>query len=431
MADDSLAGPHAVSQRTVTVTRANGTTFSAQVRYPAIGTAASAPFAPAAVPAPAISFGHGFLSAVDLYDSTLDHLASHGFIVIATTSEGSILPSHANFALDIRQCLTWLEQQDALAGGWLFGAVDESRFGVSGHSMGGGASALAAAADGRIRCLATMAAAETNPSAAGAALSIQVPARFIVGSQDAIVAPSTTHNQYANSDAPRQFATIAGGSHCGFIDSAIIACDSGALPRADQLARTRALLLEFFGTQLRGDAARFAAVWGSGAQAAGVTIERDARMTASLSHASIKGVVGEPVLVTVTATNTGPDATAFRARLAAGALEITFDPAETAVLGAGQSATISASVRARTAGSVQATLDVVRARDGAGTSLALTANFIAGQQPGDLDGDGDIDAADLAAFLNSWGTCTGCPADLNDDGQVDAADLAALLNGWS
>ena len=71
----------------------------------------------------------------------MDHLASHGYIVIATTSEGSLFPSHSNFALDIRQCLTWLEQQDVLAGGWLLGAVDEAKFGVSGHSMGGGASA--------------------------------------------------------------------------------------------------------------------------------------------------------------------------------------------------------------------------------------------------------------------------------------------------
>jgi len=297
--------------------------------------------------------------------------------------------------------------------------------------MGGGASALAAGADARIKCLATLAAAETNPSAANAALSIQVPARYIVGSQDTIVAPSTTQGQYANTDAPRQFATITGGSHCGFIDSAIIACDSGSLARADQLARTRALLLEFFNTHLRGDAARFAGVWGGGAPVAGVTLVRDARMTASISHATIKGVVGESVLVTITVTNTGPDATAFRARLASGALDVTFDPAETAVLGAGQSATISASVRASAAGSVQAILDAVRVRDGAGASLGLTANFIPGQQPGDLDGDGDIDAADLAALLNSWGTCKGCPADFDGNGQVDAADLAVLLNGWS
>ncbi|MCE2881093.1 MAG: dienelactone hydrolase family protein [Planctomycetaceae bacterium] len=208
-ADNSLPGPFVVSQRTVTVTRPNSTTFSAQIRYPATATTASAPFNPTAGPAPAITFGHGFLSAVDLYDSTMDHLASHGYIVIATTSGGELFPNHANYALDMRYCLTWLEQQDALKSSWLFGAVDQSAFGVSGHSMGGGASALAAAADARIKALCTLAAAETNPSSSSAMTSVQRPSRFIVGSQDTIVPPSTTAAQYNACDAPRQTVNIA------------------------------------------------------------------------------------------------------------------------------------------------------------------------------------------------------------------------------
>ena len=429
-ADDSIAGPYPVSQRSVTVTRANGTTFTAQVRYPATSSAAAAPFSPAATPAPAISFGHGFLSAVDLYDSTMDHLASHGYIVIATTSEGSILPNHANFALDIRQCLTWLEQQDALAGSWLLGAVDEAKFGVSGHSMGGGASALAAAADARIKCLATLAAAETNPSAANAALSIQVPARFIVGSQDSIVAPATTQNQYANTDAPRQFATITGGSHCGFIDSAIIACDSGSITRADQLAKTRALLLEFFNTHLRGDAARYATVWGAGATVAGTTLVRDARIASSLAPASVSGALDTVIPVTLSVTNIGPDASAIRPRATGPALDIQFEPAETALLSAGQSASVTAWVRGLAAGPAQATIDAVRVRDGAGTSHILLADFAGGPVQGDLDGDGDVDAADLATLLNSWGACKGCAADFDGNGAVDGSDIAVLLNAW-
>lgn len=87
-------------------------------------------------------------------------------------------------------------------------------------------------------------------------------------------------------------------------------------------------------------------------------------------------------------------------------------------------------MRSNAAGSAQATLDLVRTRDGAGTSLGLTGTFTGGLQPGDFDGDGDIDAADLAALLNSWGPCTGCAADLDGNGQVDAADLAGVLNGW-
>jgi len=50
--------------------------------------------------------------------------------------------------------------------------------------------------------------------------------------------------------------------------------------------------------------------------------------------------------------------------------------------------------------------------------------------PADLDGDGEVDAHDLAELLDSWGSCDELPADLNGDGAVDAIDLAILLSAW-
>jgi hypothetical protein len=49
--------------------------------------------------------------------------------------------------------------------------------------------------------------------------------------------------------------------------------------------------------------------------------------------------------------------------------------------------------------------------------------------PGDLDGNGTVDAADLSVLLGAWGA-TGGSADLTCDGIVNAADLGALLGGW-
>jgi hypothetical protein len=61
-------------------------------------------------------------------------------------------------------------------------------------------------------------------------------------------------------------------------------------------------------------------------------------------------------------------------------------------------------------------------------ALALTSG---GTDPdSDLDNDGDIDAADLAAVLGTWGA-TGGPTDLNRDGDVGAADLAIILSDWT
>lgn len=50
--------------------------------------------------------------------------------------------------------------------------------------------------------------------------------------------------------------------------------------------------------------------------------------------------------------------------------------------------------------------------------------------PADLNGDARIDAADLAALLNAWGT-PDASADIDRDGSVGATDLTILLNAWT
>ncbi|NBX33260.1 MAG: hypothetical protein EBR07_11145 [Planctomycetes bacterium] len=53
---------------------------------------------------------------------------------------------------------------------------------------------------------------------------------------------------------------------------------------------------------------------------------------------------------------------------------------------------------------------------------------LASAAPGDLNGDGKINGADLGILLAAWGG-TG-PADLNRNGIVDGADLGLLLSNW-
>lgn len=50
---------------------------------------------------------------------------------------------------------------------------------------------------------------------------------------------------------------------------------------------------------------------------------------------------------------------------------------------------------------------------------------------GDLDGDRDVSATDLAALLGAWGDIeSNYFADINSDGEVNALDLATLLGAW-
>jgi hypothetical protein len=91
----------------------------------------------------------------------------------------------------------------------------------------------------------------------------------------------------------------------------------------------------------------------------------------------------------------------------------------------------------------QATPTEISGPDGTGGSLPVDGWSVAGSTGfyrvfltsaefvclGDFDDDGDVDGADLAAFLSLWGT-SDFFADFTGDGIVDGADLAALLANW-
>lgn len=82
------------------------------------------------------------------------------------------------------------------------------------------------------------------------------------------------------------------------------------------------------------------------------------------------------------------------------------------------------------------TLDLIAQTDGTGSDVPEL--FIGNEDtqptcPGDLDGDGDVDVADLAILLANFGAIAGVSAadgDLDRDGDVDVADLAILLANY-
>lgn len=304
-------GPFVAGWLEVTVPRSSGGSFAATVVYPATANGLGTPVDAAAGPHPAIAFGHGFQQPVAAYSSTLRHLATWGFIVIAPRSyESSLLPNHSQFANDLIDSLNFLAAQSAVGTSLFFQAVNVNRFGVSGHSMGGGASLIAADREPRILAISNMAAAETMPSAIRAMTGITRPVQLIAGSSDGIVPPDSNQvPMYNAGNAPRQAPTILGGSHCNFQDYAVFSlfCDTGLIPKADQLRITRRLLTAWFLLYLRGDTDLWQAVWGPSARVQSQPqFTGDDGMVLMPSQAAIATETGQAWVITFSVTNTQP-----------------------------------------------------------------------------------------------------------------------------
>lgn len=61
----------------------------------------------------------------------------------------------------------------------------------------------------------------------------------------------------------------------------------------------------------------------------------------------------------------------------------------------------------------------------------IGGNEICDLCPADLNGDGQVNGADLGFLIGFWDCCgSSCTGDINDDGCVDGADLAELLGNW-
>jgi len=435
-AELSDPGPYGAGWMEVSVPRPGGGNFNALLFYPASTSGQGAAYDGSGAPYPGITFGHGWITAVTRYQSTLEHLATWGYFVIASESYGGLFPDHSAFADDLRWCLTHLENQHANPGSWLYQQVDTANFGASGHSMGGGASILAAQRDARIRALANMAAAETNPSAIAAIAGVYVPVFLIAGDDDSIAPPSGhTIPMYDNALAPRRLPLLDGGWHCGFLDSSFFGCDSGPLPRATQLALTRGLLTGFFNLYLKNDQAVWRQVWGPELYSEPLIINTraDAGIVLDPNQASSHGFGGQAVQVEFLLTNSGPLPTSYTLLVEDNAWPTTVVPPQTSVLGPGESVVVNVTVEIVEGAGAGTDTTLLSARsDLDGGTRAYATLTTERRLRGDLNGDGVVDGADFAAFAGCLagpgiGILAGCnDADLDLDEDVDVVDFASF-----
>ncbi len=207
------------SQVTYTDPERNNRPIPVELFYPATTAGFNVPLAEGEFPI--IAFGHGFIMAYSAYQYLWEALVPEGYIMAFPTTEGSAIPApdHLDFGLDLRFVIEKMRMEGVDPGSAFFGHIADSAA-IMGHSMGGGASFLAAVDQIDISAMITFAAAETNPSAISAAAGISVPTLVFSGSDDC-VAPPDQHQlpMYNNlGSSCRTFISITGGGHCYFAD---------------------------------------------------------------------------------------------------------------------------------------------------------------------------------------------------------------------
>jgi len=201
---------------------------------------------------PVIVFGHGFAMGWDAYQNFWEQLVPEGYILAFVRTEGSLIPapSHADFGADLAIVTTKMLALNNTAGSPFNGAVKQKAV-IMGHSMGGGATMLAAANNTSIAGIVGFAPAETTPTAIGVCPNITVPALIFSGSSDGVTPPAQNHlPMYQGiASACKSFVSITGGAHCYFANSNFN-CDFGestssqgiSITRAQQQQRTFAIL---------------------------------------------------------------------------------------------------------------------------------------------------------------------------------------------
>ena len=218
---------------------------------------------------PVIVFGHGFAMVWDAYSNLWQRYAAMGYILAFPRTEGSLFPapSHNDFGLDLKLVGERIIAQGDLESSLFYNKV-KNAVAIMGHSMGGGATMLAASSNVNIKGIVGMAPAETDPSAITASSGITVPALIFSGSSDGVTPPSEHHLPIYNAitSGCKSFVSIIGGAHCYFANSNFN-CDFGegtsstgiSITRAEQQTRTYSILDPWLDYILMGNCSSYSA----------------------------------------------------------------------------------------------------------------------------------------------------------------------------
>jgi fermentation-respiration switch protein FrsA (DUF1100 family) len=237
-------GPYAVGERTETLvddsrpTDPNrgapgepDRTLDTLVFYPADGAPGGEPVedAPARAsngPYPLVVFSHGFLAHANVYRNLVRWWAAAGYVVAAPTFPlsstnapgGPQVNDYRNQPDDVSFVIDEMLRINGDRSHPLAGLVDETRIGVSGHSLGGlttfGVAFNSCCVDERIKAAVPMSGlrlpfigSEYFPT------GVDTPVLIIHGDADELVPVTQSHRAYAEAEAPKYLLLLQGEDH--------------------------------------------------------------------------------------------------------------------------------------------------------------------------------------------------------------------------
>ncbi len=155
---------------------------------------------------PVITWGNGTGTTPSIYRVLLLHLASHGFVVIASDSpnvaQGTPPPMVAG--------VTWVLQQNADPTSVMYQRIDTTHVGATGHSQGGFATTTAGQ-DSHILTIAPIAGATATKNLHG-------PALLLCGGMDTTVPCSTIMSAFTGiTNQPVMLADQLAATHAGWV----------------------------------------------------------------------------------------------------------------------------------------------------------------------------------------------------------------------
>jgi hypothetical protein len=161
----------------------------------------------------AVVFSPGFTATKEQYEMFLGPLlASHGIIIMLTTptTTGDLPDARA---ADLQAAIAVVQKENTRDGSPIKGKVDGNRMCITGHSMGGGGTMIAANMLGnKIKC-----AVPLQPWEPGMTFPmVAAPIMFIAGQSDTVAAPASNALPFYMSvpaTVPKYYVEFAGASH--------------------------------------------------------------------------------------------------------------------------------------------------------------------------------------------------------------------------